>query len=82
MHYSTRNAFQVAQVHAVSLCCAFLASVVHLTINGEPRVGTRSIRKQSLCVVCEERLQSLVSAAIVLKVCPCMCFTAPPMLTS
>lgn len=56
MHYSTRNAFQVAQVVAGCLCCAFLASVVHLMINGEPRVGTLTITKQSFCVMCEERL--------------------------
>lgn len=39
MHYPARNAFQVKLV-AVSLCCAFLASVVHLMIYGEPYIGT------------------------------------------
>jgi len=72
MYCSTRNAFRVAQVVAVPLCCAFLASAVLLMINGEPHIGTLSIRKQSLCVVCEERLQSLISAAIVLEVF-CLC---------
>jgi len=67
MHYTTGNALQVAQVVAVSLYHAFLASVLHLMINREPPVGNLSMRKQILCVTYEERLQSLVSATVVLK---------------
>lgn len=63
----TGNALQLAQVDAVSLYRAFLASVLHLMINREHHVGNLGMRKQILCVTHEERLQSLVSATVVLK---------------